>query len=205
MGGPVTIAVTGPFASGKSTLVRSLGELPDTETASADEIVHHLLENDRQVISRIVERFGVDVRAAEGIDRKALGREVFADAEALRDLEEILHPLVRTETDRRIEASDAALFVAEIPLLFETGRADDFDYTIAVTVPEERRRVWAEERGVEEAALRAIEARQLTGEEKAERADLVVQNDGDLDKLREQAEGLGRKILGERGADDHLR
>jgi dephospho-CoA kinase len=205
MGGPVTIAVTGPFASGKSTLVRSLGELPDTETASADEIVHHLLENDRQAISRIVERFGVDVRAAEGIDRKALGREVFADAEALRDLEEILHPLVRTETDRRIEASDAALFVAEIPLLFETGRADDFDYTIAVTVPEERRRVWAEERGVEEAALRAIEARQLTGEEKAERADLVVQNDGDLDKLREQAEGLGRKILGERGADDHLR
>ena len=205
MGGPVTIAVTGPFASGKSTLVRSLGELPDTETASADEIVHHLLENDRQAISRIVERFGVDVRAAEGIDRKALGREVFADAEALRDLEEILHPLVREETDRRIEASEAALFVAEIPLLFETGRADDFDYTIAVTVPEERRRVWAEERGVEEAALRAIEARQLTGEEKAERADLVVQNDGDLDKLREQAEGLGRKILGERGADDHLR
>src|SRR5919202_6339865 len=195
MRGPVTIAVTGPFASGKSTLVRFLGELPKTETASADEIVHHLLKNDQQTISRIVERFGEGVRGTDGIDRKALGREVFGDAEALRDLEDILHPLVRDETDRRIGASDAELFVVEIPLLFETGRGEDFDYTVAVTVPEERRRTWYEERGVDDAALEAIESRQLTGEEKAGRADLVVQNDGDLDRLREQAEDIGRKVL----------
>jgi dephospho-CoA kinase len=198
--GPVTVAVTGPFASGKSTLVRFLGELPGTETASADEIVHHLLKNDRQTISRIVERFGEDVRGSEGIDRKALGREVFGETGELRDLEEILHPLVREETDRRIDASMAELFVVEIPLLFETGRGEDFDFTVAVTVPQERRRVWAEERGVDEAELRAVEARQLSGEEKARRADLVVQNDGDLDRLREQAEGLGRTILRERGS-----
>lgn len=196
----MTIAVTGPFASGKSTLVRLLGELPATETASADEIVHHLLKNDRQTISRIVERFGEDVRGSEGIDRKALGREVFGETGELRDLEEILHPLVREETDRRIDASMAELFVVEIPLLFETGRGEDFDFTVAVTVPQERRRVWAEERGVDEAELRAVEARQLSGEEKARRADLVVQNDGDLDRLREQAEGLGRTILRERGS-----
>ena len=150
MRGPVTIAVTGPFASGKSTLVRLLGELPDTETASADEIVHHLLKNDQKTISRVVERFGDGVRGPDGIDRKALGREVFGDAEALRDLEEILHPLVRGETDRRIEASGAEMFVVEIPLLFETGRGEDFDYTVSVTVPEERRRAWSEERGVDE-------------------------------------------------------
>jgi dephospho-CoA kinase len=197
MRGPVTIAVTGPLASGKSTLVRLLGELPGAETASADEIVHHLLKNDEQAISRIVERFGEEARGTDGIDRKALGREVFADAEALRDLEEILHPLVRAETDRRIEESDAEMFVVEIPLLFETGRGEDFDYTVAVTVPEERRRAWAGERGVDDAALRAIESRQLTGEEKAGRADLVVHNDGDLDRLREQAEGVERKILRE--------
>ena len=205
MEGPVTVAVTGPFASGKSTLVRLLGELPNTETASADEVVHHLLQNDRNAISRIVERFGEDVRGTEGIDRKALGREVFANAEALRDLEDILHPLVRNETDRLIEASEAAMFVAEIPLLFEAGRGGDFDYTVAVTVPEERRRLWTEERGVDGAALRAIETRQLKGEEKARRADLVVQNDGDLERLRQQAEELGLEILGERGAYDYLR
>jgi dephospho-CoA kinase len=199
MEGPVTIAVTGPFASGKSTLVRLLGELPGTETASADEIVHHLLKNDSQTMVRIVERFGEGVKGPEGIDRKALGRVVFGDAEALRDLEEILHPLVSSETDRRIEASTAQVFVMEIPLLFETDRDKDFDYTVAVTVPEGRRSAWAEERGVDEVALRAIEARQLTGEEKARRADMVVQNDGDLDKLREQAYELGRMILRERG------
>jgi len=205
MRGPVTIAVTGPFASGKSTLVRLLGERPNTETASADEIVHHLLEQDQQTISRVVDRFGENVRGSDGIDRKALGREVFGDAKALRDLEEILHPLVRRETDRRIETSDAGLFVVEIPLLFETGRGEDFDYTVAVTVPEERRRGWSGERGVDDAALEAIESRQLTGEEKAGRADFVIQNDGDLDRLEEQAEGIGRKILGERGSYEHLR
>jgi dephospho-CoA kinase len=205
MRGPVTIAVTGPFASGKSTLVRLLGELPNTETSSADEIVHHLLESDHQTISRVVEHFGEMVRGPEGIDRKALGREVFGDAEALRDLEEILHPLVREETDRRIEDSKAEMFVVEIPLLFESGRGEDFDYTVAVTVPEERRRTWAEERGVDDAALEAIELRQYTGEEKAGRAHLVVQNDGDLDRLMEQAEGIRRKVWQERGSHGHLR
>jgi len=205
MRGPVTIAVTGPFASGKSTLVRLMGEIPGTETASADEIVHHLLKNDLRTIYRVVDRFGEGVRGADGIDRKALGHEVFGDAEALRDLEEILHPLVREETDSRIEASGARMFVVEIPLLFETGRGEDFDYTVAVTVPEERRKTWSEERGVDAAALRAIEVRQFSGEEKARRADHVVQNDGDLDKLREQAKDLGRKILRERGAHGGLR
>jgi dephospho-CoA kinase len=201
--GPVTVAVTGPFASGKSTLVRFLGDLPGTETASADEIVHHLLKNDRQTISRIVERFGEGVRGPDGIDRKALGRQVFGDAAALRDLEEILHPLVRSETDRRIEASIAELFVVEIPLLFETGRGGDFDITVAVTVPEERRHAWAEERGFDEAALRAVEARQFSGEEKSRRADLTIQNDGDLDRLKEQAYDLGRMIMRERGSNDN--
>jgi dephospho-CoA kinase len=205
MRGPVTIAVTGPFASGKSTLVRLLGERPNTETASADEIVHHLLKDDHKTISRVVERFGEDVRGTEGIDRKALGREVFGDAEALRDLEEILHPLVREETDRRIEDSKAEMFVVEIPLLFEAGRGEDFDYTVAVTVPEERRRAWSRERGVDDAALEAIESRQYTGEEKAGRADLVVQNDGDLDRLGEQAEGIGQRVLQEGGSHGHLR
>jgi dephospho-CoA kinase len=205
MRGPVTVAVTGPFASGKSALVRFLGELPGTETASADEIVHHLLKNDPKTIARIIDRFGEGVRGPDGIDRKALGREVFGDAEALQDLEVILHPLVRSETDRRIEVSEARMFVVEIPLLFEAGRGEDFDYTVAVTVPEERRRAWSEERGVDDAALEAIESRQLTGGEKAGRADLVVQNDGDLDRLREQAEGIGRGILCERGQHGDLR
>ena len=123
-------------------------------------------------------------------------RKVFGDPEALRDLEEILHPLVRRETRRRVAASGADLFVAEVPLLFEGGTSGDYDFTVAVVVPEEKRRAWAAERGVDEAALRAIEARQLSQEEKARRADIVVQNDGGVDKLKRQAEELSERSLG---------
>ena len=191
----MTIAVTGPFASGKSTFVRLLGEL-GAETVSADEIVHDLLAEDRTTISRVVERFGDDVRGERGVDRRTLGRKVFGDPEALRDLEDILHPLVRRETQRRIAVSEADIFVAEVPLLFEGGSGADYDYTVAVVVPEERRRAWAAERGVDEAALMAIETRQLPQEEKARRADFVVQNDGDADKLKKQAEELKARSLG---------
>jgi dephospho-CoA kinase len=196
----VTVAVTGSFASGKSTFVDMLGEL-GAETVSADEIVHDLLARDEQTISLVVERFGRDVLKERGVDRRALGRKVFGDEEALRDLEDILHPLVRRETDRRVAASAADLFVAEIPLLFEGGSSGTFDYTVAVAVPEERRRAWAAQRGVDEAALRAIEARQLGQEQKARRADVVVQNDGDLDRLRRQAEELRERISRERSSD----
>ena len=185
----MTIAVTGPFACGKSTFVQMLGEL-GAQTVSADEIVHDLLSDDPETIGRVAERFGEDVRGEEGIDRKYLGRKVFGDPEALQDLEDILHPLVRRETDRRAAATEAEVFVVEIPLLFEGGRSGTFDITVAVTAPEKRRREWSEERGVDEEQRRAIEGRQFSGEEKARRADFVVVNDAGLDKLKEQATDL---------------
>jgi dephospho-CoA kinase len=197
----VTIGVTGPLASGKSTFVELLGEL-GAETVSADEVVHYLLGEDDETIARVVERFGEGVRGESGIDRKALGQVVFGDSEALKDLEEILHPRVREETERRAAGSGADLFVAEIPLLFEGGGEERFDFTVAVTSPEERRRSWAEERGTEEEQRRAIEDRQFSQEEKARRADVVVENDGDLDKLREQAKILGDRVLRERGSGE---
>lgn len=182
----MTVGVTGPFASGKSTFVRLLGEL-GAETISSDEIVHGLLTEDEKTIRWVTERFGEDVRGGRGIDRRALAREVFGDSQALSDLEGILHPRVREATDARISASSAAVFVAEVPLLFEVGRGEDFDFTVAVVTSEERRRTWSEKRGVDEARRRSTEARQFTPEEKARRADIVVQNDGDLDRLRERA------------------
>ncbi|MGB3683717.1 MAG: dephospho-CoA kinase [Rubrobacteraceae bacterium] len=195
----MTVAVTGPFACGKSTFVRMLGEL-GAETASADGIVHDLLARDPETISRIVGRFGEEVRGEEGIDRKALGRKVFGDAGALKDLEDLLHPRVRQETDRLSDASEAPVFAVEIPLLFEGGGSGRFDLTVAVVTPDGRRRGWAEERGVGEDQRRAIEQRQLSGEEKARRADLVVVNDAGLDKLRGQAEETWKSVLDIRGS-----
>src|SRR5215208_1750482 len=174
-----------------------LGEF-GAETVSADEVVHDLLARDDETIAAVTRRFGEGVLGEEGVDRKALGREAFGDAEALGDLEHILHPRVREETERRAAASGAELFAAEIPLLFEGERSGKFDVTVAVTAPEERRRKWAEERGMGEEQRRAIEDRQLSSEEKARRADVVVQNDEDLDKLREKAKDLVERVFGER-------
>ena len=195
------MAVTGPLACGKSTFVRMLGEM-GADTVSADGIVHDLLARDPETISKVVERFGEDVRGETGIDRRALARAVFGDEGALQDLEDILHPLVREETDRRVASSEAELFVAEIPLLFEGGRSGKFDYTVAVTAPEERRLAWAAERGMAEGQVRAIEARQLPQEEKARRADLVVQNDGELDTLTGRAREIFETVTGEVGGSD---
>ncbi len=195
----MAIAVTGPLASGKSTFVKLLGDL-GAETVSADEVVHHLLAEDAETINTVAQRFGEGVRGESGIDRKALAREVFADAEALKDLEGILHPRVREETERRAAASHSDLFVAEIPLLFEGGGADGYDLTVAVVTPEERRRAWAGERGMGEDQRRAIEARQLGQEEKARRANVVVENDAGLDKLKEEARVLMDRARGERGS-----
>ena len=199
----MTVAVTGPLACGKSTFVRILGEM-GAEIVSADALVHDLLSGDEKTIRSIAGRFGDGVRGEDGgIDRRALAGVVFGDPKALKDLEDILHPLVREETDRRIAASSAGLFVAEIPLLFEGERSGQFDLTVAVTAPEERRKAWAAERGMGEDQRRAIEARQLPQQEKARRADVVVENDGDLDKLREQAEGLFERVRGGSGRRGH--
>ena len=196
----MTIAVTGPFASGKSAFVGMLGDL-GAHTVSADEIVHNLLRWNENAISDISERFGEGVLGEEGVDRKALGRVVFDAPEKLSELEGILHPLVHDETDRLMSFCCCEVFVVEIPLLFEAGRGEDFDHTVAVVVPEERQRAWASERGVDGGTLRAIEARQLPPEEKARRADVVVENDGGLDRLKEQAEEFWAKVSGEKSSE----
>ena len=196
----MTIAVTGPFASGKSTFVEMLGDL-GAHTASADEIVHDLLRWNEVAIEEISERFGEEVLGEGGVDRKALGRIVFADSGKLTELEGILHPLVHDETDRLISFCCCDVFAVEIPLLFEAGRGDDFDHMVAVVVPRERQRAWASERGVDGDTLRAIEARQLPQEEKARLADVVVENDAGLDRLKEQAGEFWARISGEKSSE----
>lgn len=191
----MTIAVTGPLACGKSTFVRLLGEL-GAETVSADELVHELLARDPETIRAVVGRFGEEVLDESRVDRPALAAKVFGDPEALADLESILHPRVRAETSRRAAASGASVFVSEVPLLFEGGETGPFDATVAVVAPEERRRAWAMERGMDEDRWRAVEARQLSSEEKARRADVVVENAGDLDTLRSEARKLMDRLVG---------
>jgi dephospho-CoA kinase len=180
----IVLGLTGSIGMGKSTaaaLLRRLG----VPVHDADASVHRLLGRNGAAVQRVAAAFP-GTGSADGIDRAALGRRVFDDKAALRRLEQILHPLVRAESDRflrRMAARRVPLAVLDIPLLFESGGPRRWDAVIVVSAPEfvQRARVLARP-GMSESRLAAILAKQMPDREKRRRADFVVPT------------GLGRRL-----------
>jgi dephospho-CoA kinase len=192
---PLTIGLTGGIAAGKSAALAAFGRL-GAATLSSDAVVHGLLESE-PLRGELVERWGPEV-APEGAptDRGRIGGIVFADPAELTWLESRIHPAVGAANVEWIAALPAAVEVAviEVPLLFEGGRASVFDTTVSIVAAEDVRRRRAEARG--HALVGAREARQLTQEEKAERADHVVVNDGSVEDLEAALSALLAKLWG---------
>jgi dephospho-CoA kinase len=147
--------------------------------------VHELYE-DPAVRDAVIDRFGQDVAPGGRIDRGAVARAAFASPEGRGWLEELIWPRVgarmaqwREDADRADPAPRAA--VVEVPLLFESGMEAAFDATIVVVADERVRSERAGARGHE--ALEERGARQLSQQEKAERATYVVENDGTVEQL----------------------
>jgi dephospho-CoA kinase len=196
--GPSLIGLTGGVAAGKSEVLRILGEL-GTETLSTDEVVHELLAGD-ELREPFAGRWGEAVLAeGGGLDRAAIAAIVFGRPEELAWLESMLHPPVseRVQDWRRGLPDDLAVAVVEVPLLFESGMDAVFDATICVVADDEVRELRATERGTGE--LEGRTGRQLSQEEKAERATHVVHNDGDLEQLRSQVVELYGELRERRG------
>jgi dephospho-CoA kinase len=192
---PLTIGLTGGIAAGKSEALAAFGRL-GAATLSSDAVVHDLLEGE-PLRRELVERWGPEV-APEGAptDRGRIGGIVFADPGELSWLESKIHPAVGAETVAWIARlpGDVEFAVIEVPLLFEGGRAPVFDTTISIVAAEDVRRERAAARG--HALVDAREARQLTQEEKAERADHVVVNDGSVADLEAALSALLAKLQG---------
>jgi dephospho-CoA kinase len=192
---PLTIGLTGGIAAGKSEALAAFGRL-GAATLSSDAVVHDLLEGEPLRV-RLAERWGPEV-APEGAptDRGLIGGIVFADPEQLKWLESTIHPLVGAETAAWIAGlpEDTKVAVIEVPLLFEGGREKIFDTTVSIVAAEDVRRERAAARG--HALVDAREARQLTQEEKAERADHVVVNDGSVEDLEAALSALLAKLSG---------
>jgi dephospho-CoA kinase len=176
------VALTGGIATGKS-YVRSRLEQAGVPTIDADRLARDAVAPGSPGLQAIAARFGAGVLTAGGeLDRRALATLVFADAAARRDLEAIVHPFVRRATDSWFASLDPAahaMAVADIPLLYETGRDRDFDVVIvAACDPETQMRRLAARDGLtgEEARLRV--AAQLPLDEKIRRADHVVHTGG---------------------------
>jgi dephospho-CoA kinase len=180
------VGLTGGLGAGKSEALRALGEL-GAATLSTDAVVHELLAGD-ELRDLVVARLGDEVAPGGALDRSLIAERVFGDEEAREWLEGELWPRVgqrvvewRQEVDGLDPPPPAA--VVEVPLLFESGMEAVFDATIAVTADEEVRAERAGARG--HASLAERTGRQLSQEEKAERADFEVRNDGSVEELRE--------------------
>jgi dephospho-CoA kinase len=172
------VGLTGSLGAGKSEALRLLGEL-GAATLSTDAVVHELLTGD-EVQGLLADRWGPEV----ALDRARIAERVFGDEEERRWLEGVLWPRV----GERVAAWRAALptdrlAVVEVPLLFESGMEGVFDATIAIVADEDTRERRAGARGHAAVAERA--ERQLSQQEKADRADFSVRNDGSLEELKQ--------------------
>lgn len=185
------VGLTGGMGAGKSEALAAL-ERAGAATLSTDAVVRELLGSD-EVRDELTERFGSEVAPEGRVDRDAVARVVFADPEHRSWLEGYLWPKVgervwawRQELERRDPPPRAA--VVEVPLLFESGMGEAFDHTIAVVADDDLRAERIGERGHSGVASR--ESRQLSQDEKSQRADFTVRNDGTLEELERELSSI---------------
>jgi dephospho-CoA kinase len=185
------IGLTGGIGAGKSTALAALERL-GAACLSTDLAVHELYQSP-EVQTAVADHFGPSVLSDGAIDRAALARAAFATAEDRHWLEQLLWPRVGQrmvawrEGLSRCEPPPRA-GVVEVPLLFESGLDHGFDATIAVIAEESIREARASARGHE--ALSERSARQLSQQEKSQRATYVVVNDGSLTELEDKLSAI---------------
>lgn len=189
---PLKIGLTGGIAAGKSEALKAFARL-GAATLSSDAVVHELLEGE-PLRGRLVERWGPEVVADEGVNRAKIGEIVFADPEQLTWLEQQIHPLVQQRTAEWLTSlpQGTEVAVVEVPLLFEAGSDKAFDTTVSVITADQVRRERAAARG--HALVDEREARQLTQMEKAELADHTIENDGSVEELEQRLSALLEKL-----------
>lgn len=193
--GLLRVALTGGIATGKSYVLARLGRR-GVPTIDADRLARDVVRPGRPAWAALVERFGADICGPDGqVDRARLGDIVFADAAARAALEAIVHPPVRQAIADWFEAREAearvSLAVADIPLLYETGREGSFDRVVVTACPPEmqERRIVARNGLPVTEARRRIEA-QLPIEHKAARADFVIRTDGTFEETDRQVNAV---------------
>jgi dephospho-CoA kinase len=192
----IVLGLTGSIGMGKSTTAKMFVD-EGVPVHDADETVHRLYAG---VAAPLIEARFPGTVVAGAVDRERLGRAVLGDAQAMRDLEAIVHPLVRADSEAflaRHRAAGAPLVVLDIPLLFETGGRDRVDEVLVVTAPAQvqRERVLARP-GMTEEKFAAILARQVPDAKKRAEADHVIDTGAGMAAAQRLVKALVARLSG---------
>jgi len=193
------VALTGGIATGKSHVLERFRRL-GVPCLDADALAHGVMASGTEATRAIAARFGADILDVDGaVNRKKLAAIVFADASARRDLEAIVHPAVYRAIAAGLRAfeliGDSPLAVVDVPLLYETGHAGDFDRVVATLCSPSTQLARLEDRGLSHADALQRLAAQMPAEEKAARADFLIRTDGTPEDTDAQVERIWRTVL----------
>ncbi|GHC64698.1 dephospho-CoA kinase [Streptomyces flavofungini] len=192
------VGLTGGIGAGKSEVSRLLVER-GAVLVDADRIAREVVAPGTEGLAAVVGTFGPEVLAADGsLDRPKLGAIVFADPERLAALNAIVHPLVgarSAELERAAEAAGDPVVVHDVPLLAENGLAPLYDVVVVVDArPETQLDRLLRLRGMTEDDARARMSAQATREKRLAIADIVIDNDGPLERLVPRVDEVWREL-----------
>ncbi len=203
-GNGIIIGITGGIACGKTTvsqLLANKGAIP----LNADEIGHQLLLADSPVIDKLIDAFGSEILEETGdISRDKLGSIVFKDEDARKRLNNILHPIIiersRTEARRLVCNNPGCVVLLDAPLLIEAGAYDTVDLIVVVSASQETQlnriieRSYSLDRPINRKDAQARIDSQMPVSEKVKYADVVIENEGNLNELNDQVDDLWEQI-----------
>lgn len=186
----IWIGLTGGIGSGKSTVAQMLTEASYV-VVDADRIAHEIVEKGTTGLKAVVRGFGSEVLTADGeLDRPKLGRMVFGDPLRLKKLESILHPLIRQRVEEtKLQLQDQGVKIAfyDVPLLFEKSIQGQFSSIVVVNcTPEQQIQRTKARSSLTDGEIQMRLASQIPLAQKVGQANFVIQNDGDLLKLKHE-------------------
>ena len=189
------VGLTGGIGAGKST-VADLFSQKGAVVIRSDELARQVIEPQTPGFQHVIDRFGKDFVNSEGyIDRAKLAQIVFQDDAALKDLENIVHPLVRSKTNELVNQHTAeTIIVNEIPLLLEKKMESLFDFLVIVISSEKNRLERLVQRGLTTEQATARMAKQVSDDERRAAADFLIVNDGNLDQLEADVEKIWQTL-----------